>query len=136
MRFQVLDIEKDIRGQGFAAAGDQPVAVPGAGGLRPGTLLVREWAGAQQEYLALKASKAPGAEELASRTLSLSDVAGSFHDLLLRYFRDAGVGYFAAYALGSGYAYFMTTEADFFGLAILIGGILHDYLSRGWVSAS
>jgi UMF1 family MFS transporter len=27
----------------------------------------------------------------------------------------------AAYALGSGYAYFMTTEADFFGLAALIG---------------
>jgi UMF1 family MFS transporter len=27
----------------------------------------------------------------------------------------------AAYAFGSGYAYFMTTEADFFGLAILIG---------------
>jgi len=27
----------------------------------------------------------------------------------------------AAYALGSGYAYFMTTEADFYGLAVLIG---------------
>lgn len=27
----------------------------------------------------------------------------------------------AAYALGSGYAYFMRTEADFFGLAVLIG---------------
>jgi hypothetical protein len=40
-------------GQAGGAAGDGPVAVPGAGELRPGTLLVREWAGAQQRVMVL-----------------------------------------------------------------------------------
>lgn len=37
------------------------------------------------------ASRTVSAEQLATRTLSLCDVAGSFHKLVDRYFRDAGL---------------------------------------------
>jgi hypothetical protein len=40
-------------GQTAGSGRDQPVAVPGQGGLRPGTVLVREWAGAQQRVMVL-----------------------------------------------------------------------------------
>jgi hypothetical protein len=40
-------------GQPGGAVSDQPVGVPRAGELRPGTLLVREWAGAQQRVMVL-----------------------------------------------------------------------------------
>lgn len=58
-------------GEAGVTAGDQPVAVLGAGGLRPGTLLVREWAGVQQRVMVLD----PGFAWNGSTYASLSHVA-------------------------------------------------------------